>query len=69
MYKGNVAVCPEKFEGAKFLCSVFRLEKDHSKNSLTSKWREQRAYHNNTDTHDNPPFTVVMLVNIMFGED
>jgi hypothetical protein len=31
--------------------------------------REQRAYHNNSDTHDNPPFTVVMLVNILFSED
>jgi hypothetical protein len=37
MYKGNVAVCPRKFEGAKFLCSVFRLEKDHLKNFLRSK--------------------------------
>jgi mitochondrial fission protein ELM1 len=69
MYKGNVAVCTEKFEGAKFLSSIYRLTKDHSKISFKSKSGESRAYHNNTDTHDNPIFTVVMLVNIMFGED
>jgi hypothetical protein len=69
MNKGNVAVCPRKFEGAKFLCSVFRLEKDHSKNSLASSG-ESREHITTTATlmtiHPSP---LSCWWNILFSED
>jgi hypothetical protein len=60
---------PKSLREPNFYVLYSDLQKIIQKIRWYQSGESKRACHNNSDTHDNPPFTVVMLVNILFSED